>query len=97
MAIRIRSTGSGYIALCAAKSKALNGDIYLNDGIHTALTTKFRKDFISEGLIFPPSEITEEEIVRLVAENTKGISNNDERSICAYYLRMGLEHKQQPH
>jgi len=51
MAIRIRRLKTGYIALCAAESKAQEGDIYLNDGIHTALTKKFDKDFRTMGFI----------------------------------------------
>ena len=51
MAIRIRKTNMGYNALCAAKSEAQNGDIYLNDGMHTALTKKFEKDFHSMGFL----------------------------------------------
>ncbi len=62
MAIRIRTIknkqangGFSYIALCAAKSKPVPGDLYLNDGIHSALTDKFTNDFESEGLIISKS------------------------------------------
>ena len=55
MAIRIRYVGGGkVVALCAARSKAQEGDIYLDDGIHHALSTKFMLDFESEGLITDP-------------------------------------------
>lgn len=51
MAIRIRKHGEGYIALCAAKSKEQEGDIYLDDGMHHALTEKFEIDFFKMGFI----------------------------------------------
>ncbi len=51
MAIRIRKQGGVYIALCAAESKEKRGDIYLNDGIHEALSNKFEADFISMGFM----------------------------------------------
>jgi len=48
MAIRIRFDENGrYIALCAAESIAKTGDVYLNDGMHEALSNKFEADFIS--------------------------------------------------
>ena len=51
MAIRIRKRDGGYIALCAAESEAKRGDVYLDDGMHGALTKKFEADFISMGLM----------------------------------------------
>lgn len=57
MAIRLRKQkGSGiggfhYIALCAAESTAEDEDIYLNDGMHEALSDKFAKDFKKMGFI----------------------------------------------
>ena len=51
MAIRMRKRDSGYIALCAAKSKEKRGDVYLNDGMHEALTKKFEADFRSMGFL----------------------------------------------
>ena len=55
MAIRIRRIknekaigGFSYIALCAAKSKSEEGDIYLDDGMHHALHRKFWDDFSLE-------------------------------------------------
>ena len=54
MAIRIRKvkddskTGWYYVALCAAKSEPKEGDIYLDDGMHEALSYKFEKDFKEE-------------------------------------------------
>jgi hypothetical protein len=51
MAIRIRTISGKTIALCAAKSIAKEGDIYLNDGAHEALSIKFRRDFESMGFM----------------------------------------------
>ena len=45
MAIRIRKVDGKTIALCAAKSIPKEGDLYLDDSIHHALTTKFGLDF----------------------------------------------------
>lgn len=44
MAIRIRKIDGHLVALCAAKSKAKKGDIYLDDALHEALATKFAVD-----------------------------------------------------
>lgn len=51
MAIRIRNIKGKLIALCAAKSKAKPGDVYLDDNAHHALTEKFYNDFKEEGFI----------------------------------------------
>ena len=51
MAIRIRIINGFTVALCAAKTGVKNGDLYLDDNIHHALTTKFGLDFFEEGLI----------------------------------------------
>lgn len=45
MAIRIRRVNGILIALCAARSIPQEGDIYLDDGVHDALSTKFALDF----------------------------------------------------
>ena len=44
MAIRIREIDGHWVAVCAAKVKVRKGDIYLNDNLHHALTTKFAID-----------------------------------------------------
>lgn len=42
MAIRLRQTGDlSWIALCAAKSDPLKGDVYIDDAQHYALMIKF--------------------------------------------------------
>lgn len=51
MAIRIREIDGHFVAFCAAHNKAKKGDIYLHDGIHHALTTKFSIDFYDEGFM----------------------------------------------
>ena len=45
MAIRIRTINGCTIALCAAESDVKEGDIYLDDGMHYALATKFSEDY----------------------------------------------------
>lgn len=54
MAIRLREVDGNRIALCAAKTGPLVGDVYLDDAAHHALTTKFALDFQSEGLVDSP-------------------------------------------
>ena len=44
MAIRLRKVQGEWAALCAARSKALKGDIYLDDGMHYALACKFARE-----------------------------------------------------
>lgn len=51
MAIRIRKINGKTVALCAAKSTAKKGDIYLDDGMHHALSIKFEHDFRSMGFL----------------------------------------------
>ncbi len=47
MAIRLRIVNNYPIALCAVESDPEEGDIYLDDGMHVALSTKFAQDFNS--------------------------------------------------
>jgi hypothetical protein len=49
VSIRIRIVNGVSIALCAARSIEQQGDIYLDDAAHHALTEKFSEDFTSEG------------------------------------------------
>ena len=51
MAIRIRKIRGRLVALCAARTRPETEDIYLDDGVHHALTTKFVVDFESEGFL----------------------------------------------
>lgn len=45
MAIRIRIVNGHMVALCAAKTESKKGDVYLDDNIHHALSTKFAMDW----------------------------------------------------
>ncbi len=45
MAIRLRRVNGTLIAICAARSVPKEGDIYLDDEAHTALSSKFARDF----------------------------------------------------
>jgi len=45
MAIRIRRVNGVLIAICAAKSIPKEGDVYLDDAQHEALSAKFRRDY----------------------------------------------------
>lgn len=51
MAIRIRKIDGHVVALCAAKTKPEPKDLYLDDNIHHALSTKFAVDWDGEGLV----------------------------------------------
>ena len=56
MAIRLRRVNGVDVALCAVESDEKEGDIYLHDGWHHALTNKFSLDFNKMhniGLDFP--------------------------------------------
>lgn len=45
MAIRIRKVDGITVALCAAATEPAEGDIYLDDSAHEALSDKFAVDF----------------------------------------------------
>lgn len=49
MSIRIRVVDGNTIAICAARSVPKEGDLYLDDAAHHALTVKFSADFASMG------------------------------------------------
>lgn len=51
MAIRVRKTGKKLVALCAAKSEPMEGDLYLDDNVHHALSNKFEDDFRKMGFL----------------------------------------------
>jgi len=51
MAIRIRKVNGVTVALCAVETDAKRGDLYLDDGAHHALSTKFGLDFKSMGFL----------------------------------------------
>lgn len=45
MAIRLRVVDGTMVALCAARSMPKEGDIYLDDAAHAALSNKFSRDY----------------------------------------------------
>jgi len=45
MAIRLREVDGVQVALCAAKTFAEPGDVYIHDGWHYALAQKFWRDY----------------------------------------------------
>lgn len=56
MAIRLRRClGVGWVALCAARSVAKEGDVYLDDDAHMALTRKFWQDYPAAGVAVEPN------------------------------------------
>lgn len=63
MAIRIRIINGVTIALCAARSMPKEGDIYLDDAIHGALSTKFALDLNSMWELDLPFEQSASELI----------------------------------
>ena len=49
MAIRLRKVDNILIALCAAETDEVDGDIYLDDNTHYALSMKFARDWEVSG------------------------------------------------
>ena len=67
MSIRIREIEGETVALCAAKTEAQKGDIYLDDCAHHALMVKFTIDLESEGWLkidAPVDELVKELMLR---------------------------------
>lgn len=72
MAIRLRATPDvGLVALCAARSVAQPGDVYLDDGAHMALARKFWLDYPACGIAVE---------AEVVAATEREESNNANRS-----------------
>ena len=71
MAIRIRKIKGKTIAICAAISKAKEGDIYLDDNCHNALSNKFALDFESMGFL-NELDITDKNIISLMKKEQNG-------------------------
>jgi hypothetical protein len=63
MSIRLRMTEVGWVALCAARSVPKDGDVYLDDGHHHALSVKFSLDFQSMGFMVSSHAGCEEEVI----------------------------------
>ena len=72
MAIRIREINEHTVALCAAKTQPKEGDIYLHDGIHHALSTKFGVDWVSEGRL--KDDLADDIIKDLMLKEESGIT-----------------------
>lgn len=70
MAIRIRNINGYTIAICAAISKEKEGDIYLDDAIHHALSTKFGLDFESMG--FMKESLADKRLIPLIMQEQNG-------------------------
>ncbi len=64
MAIRIRKVNGVTIALCAAETNKKFGDLYLDDSIHHALSTKFGLDWHEEG--FLDESLADEDLIDLM-------------------------------
>jgi len=64
VAIRIRTVKGQTIALCAACTKPKDGDLYLDDSVHHALSTKFGLDWYEEGRVNKP--LADEELTALM-------------------------------
>ncbi len=45
MAIRVRRVNGVIIAVCAAETDEVAGDLYLDDAVHYALSMKFGRDY----------------------------------------------------
>ncbi len=66
MAIRIRTITGITVALCAAKTYAKKGDIYLDDSAHHALSTKFGVDWMEEGRL--EKDLADDQVKKLMLE-----------------------------
>lgn len=69
MAIRLRKIQKRWVALCAAKTVANEGDVYLDDGMHHALVTKFGVDWVAEG--FLRADLADEQTKKLMLDTEK--------------------------
>jgi hypothetical protein len=70
MAIRIRNINGATIAICAAISKEKEGDIYLDDNAHHALSAKFGLDLESMG--FMKESLADKRLVPLMIKEQNG-------------------------
>lgn len=73
MAIRIRIVDGYTIALCAAITEPKEGDLYLDDSMHHALTTKFGLDWLEEGSL--EKSLADERLVPLM-EREQEVQND---------------------
>ena len=69
MAIRVRKVDGHLVAICAARSHPKESDLYLDDGVHYALSQKFWDDYSDHETRLPNGlPIDEEDIARRVKE-----------------------------
>lgn len=78
MAIRIRVVGGHIIALCAARSIPKEGDIYLDDAAHYALSNKFCADYNSNRLWEPDGLPVDSTLAELVEQEESNNPNREE-------------------
>lgn len=81
MAIRIRVVDGVTVALCAAKSVPKEGDVYLDDNIHYALTVKFMADLAPA---FGCDDYTGDELLTPIIEAEESNNPNRERWDATY-------------
>ena len=70
MSIRIRVVNGTTVALCAAISEEKEGDIYLDDNVHYALSTKFGLDFESIG--FMKESLADDRLIPIMVKEQGG-------------------------
>lgn len=70
MAIRIRTISGITVALCAAKTNIKEGDIYLDDSAHHALSTKFGVDWLREGRL--DRDLADDQVRKLMLKAEEG-------------------------
>lgn len=70
MAIRIRKVDGVIITICANLSDPKEGDIYLDDSVHHALSTKFGLDWESEG--FMEHSLADKRLIPLMKKEQYG-------------------------
>ena len=58
MAMRLRTVNGVHVALCAAKSRPVQGDVYIDDAFHYAISQKYWRDY-------DEIDIVDEEDIRL--------------------------------
>ena len=79
MAIRIRVINGSTVALCAAKTYAKEDDIYLDDSVHHALSTKYGVDWLEEG--FLKVDLADDKIKKLMLDAENESERNQQPSL----------------
>lgn len=79
MAIRLRKVEDRLIALCAAETDSMPGDVYLDDGQHYALAAKFWRDYQGQTIDWQEEEdnrLAETQKVRDAAIVSTGLKHD---------------------